>query len=96
MEGIIEKLMEVAPDVWAALIKQQYVWGTIMGFTALLLIGLGTVLIWVMNDDKLKDDDKFAAICIVVLLYAIGILVLGMGVMKLINPQYYALMELKP
>ena len=87
----------VSPEIWAILIKQQIISGISIIFCSSISIAL---FLWVFKEGK-KDNWESEG-------WAIGSLVLGgvmigtilimlaEGIPRLLNPDYYALMSLKP
>lgn len=94
----------ISPAVWAILVKQQIIWGilTIIGF--ILSIGVSIIGIYILKKrpEWALDDSNFniaggviTAIggCLTVVLF---IILIAEGIPQLINPEYFAMMDLKP
>jgi len=96
---LVEFIQQVGPDVWAIMVKQQ------------IISGISTIVLWILacvgfvGSYKLLKRDNCEA---EVIAGVAGCILCGFGVFvltgivfaealpKLLNPQYYALMALKP
>jgi len=85
---LIQVVREVSPVVWEAAIRQQYIYGIIIMFFG-GVAGFFSIVCWI---DHEKDDTTIGA----AVLGFIALIFFVLGVMPLINPEYWALMALKP
>ena len=94
-----------SPEVWGILVKQQYIYGVMpFAFMVVSIIGLiwGFHILearpeWALSDGYDKDNEGGL---IITALFGAGLLIsiLGSiveGIPRLLNPKYYALMDLK-
>lgn len=110
MEEEIKKLFleivsfgkEVSPEIWGILIKQQIIagWATVVGTTLCFLL----FLCFGLMSFKATGGQNEAILGIALGGFAIfGIFFIifvfftvGTGIPRILNPEYYALMDLKP
>jgi len=96
---LVEFIQQVGPDVWAVMVKQQ------------IISGISTIVLWILAcvgfvgsyklQKRTNDETELIAGITGCVLCGFGIFVLTVVVFadalpKLLNPQYYALMALKP
>ena len=93
MNELIKALREISPVIWEATVRQMNIAGKAMLLFGVVLVGGGIVSF--LCEKHLTDQDGrlyvlggFAVI--------IGLVLLVFGVMYLINPEYWAIMQLKP
>lgn len=107
---LLKQLQEIAPHIWAIYVRQQYVvvvadsiWTVVLGIFAYMFFKLGR---WSRSKARalLKEkpySDDFGWITLEVLVYAscaLAIFIIPFvftdGVMRIVNPQYYAIQSL--
>ena len=92
----------VSPEIWKILITQQIVWAisSVLSMILTIPVALFTYLKWIDTKDR---DNNFdinpygVATTIIAFLSLISIVIfLSEGLPRLVNPEYYALIALKP
>lgn len=100
---LIQFSKEVSPEVWAILIKQQIIEGIISMMACVILLPASVTLIWltIKKWDWIYKKDWEIGSTFIAGVVTLGALIaltvfLAKGFPRLINPEYYALMALKP
>lgn len=104
VDEIIGYIKQASPVIWNAYIKQQYLIGISEGLFILLFLGIFVYGIhimrtqpkWAMND----CDENIGGYVISILSGFVSLLVSAMflsnGLLRILNPEYYAIRALLP
>ena len=93
----------VSPEIWAILVKQQIIWG--ISSLLFLILAIGVFLYgvhlrktrpaWAIIDNDNVLGGIFFGVGLLFSAIALGVFLIE-GLPNLINPEYHALMSLKP
>ena len=96
MEQVLIDLMDVvksvAPDVWAIVVRQK-VYSGVIGIVVALIIGALSVAMY-RYSERADEFDKDIFVFIAALIGFAAVIVLAMSSMYVINPQYYAILDI--
>jgi len=93
MEKLLQQIAKISPEIWHAAVRQQY----IKGFVLIFFMMLGTMTIFFVSKDEVKEDNDKIIKGIVILMLTVVIFVLGFYVCGVfINPEYFAYRSLLP
>lgn len=95
MNELTALIKEIGPEMWAALLRQQYIEGVIITVvTSVIILVIVALTLFIHGD--LSEGEKGTAFLIVGFVGIGSTMLLLYGITMLINPAYFALMELKP
>ena len=90
-----DNIQNVAGVGWETLIQQQLIYGAFLVLLGVVSVII-TVVTWKLATNKNKEDRVRAISAIVAVMFVVASIgCFTVGGMKLLNPEYYAMLELK-
>ncbi len=101
VQDLIGFVKGVSPDVWKILIWQQYVGAFSWMAVFITSGGIAYFGFWVLRKDNVTDEINVPIGTVIMVFFGFVFLIAFIGLFtdcipELLNPEYYALMALKP
>ena len=88
---LMKMVRDVSPVIWEATVRQKYIEGmAFLGFG--MLCGLVALIAWGIREKEV--DGRYEVLSGFSALFFCALIILG--IMRLVNPEYWAIMDLKP